>query len=133
MKCNLKQPCNDCPWRRKAQRGWLGNGDPTYFVSAALADEFGGEHVEGSYAEPCHQTVDYQAPDWQEHPEEHEVCVGAAIFYRNVDPWKLPREPRRSKVIASVKPDHETVFSTAEEFIEHHTTGNTMRSWEQAS
>lgn len=130
MKRSLKKPCNDCPFRRVATRGWLGNGDPDYFVSAALADEFGGDHCEGNYAEPCHQTVDY-GEGWEDRLAEAEVCVGAAIFYRNVDQFKMPRDPDRSDLIRSVKPDHEAVFSTADEFVEHHSS-SMVRSWEHS-
>jgi hypothetical protein len=133
MKNDLKKPCKDCPWRRASSPGWLGDGDPEYFLSSALADEFGGVHEEhGSYAEPCHLTVDYSDDAWAEKPEEVQVCVGALIFYRNVDQFKLPRQPERSELICSVEPDHEAVFSTPEEFREHHTGERSMRSWEFA-
>ena len=129
MRENLRRPCKDCPWRRAAAPGWLGSGNPDYFISSALADGFGGpDHPEGDYAERCHLTVDYSDRDWREKPEQHEVCVGALIFYRNVDQFKLPRDHNRSRLICSVEPDHETVFSSPEEFIEHHMSG-AARSW----
>lgn len=130
MKHNLQQPCKDCPFRRSSMAGWLGSGDPDHFIDAALADEFGGENPAATYAEPCHLTVDYSDPEWRECADEQEACVGAAIFYRNVDRFKMPRERRRFEMVRDVQPDHEKVFSTAEEFVEHHATGTTMRSWE---
>lgn len=130
MKRTLRQPCKECPFRRASTPGWLGSGNPSYFVSAALADEFGGEHHDGSYAEPCHMTVDYSDEEWRSRSAEQEVCVGALIFYRNVDPYKHPRERRRTKLIAGVEPDHDLVFSTVDEFVAHHESERSMRSWE---
>lgn len=131
MKRTLRQPCNDCPFRRVSTPGWLGAGDPDYFISAALADEFGGDRCEGNVAEPCHKTIDY-SDGWQDRlGDEAEVCVGALIFYRNVNAYKLPRQPERSDLVRGVKPDHETVFSTAEEFADHH-EGSWFKSWEAA-
>lgn len=129
MKHNLKKPCNDCPFRRESQPGWLGNANPEWFVSSALADEMTDESNRDVYAAPCHKTIDYSDVDWTNGLSDAEVCVGSFVFYRNVDQFKLPRQPERSELVVLVKPDHDDVFSTVEEFINHHEGDRSMRSW----
>lgn len=130
MKHTLKQPCRACPFRRKAAPGWLGSGDPDSFVEAALADRF-NDGIEGSDALPCHLTVNYETPEWTTQLADAEVCHGALVFYRNVDAFKLPRQWEREDLVRQVRPDHDVVFSTPEEFINHHESGD-VRSWEIA-
>lgn len=134
MKTTLRRPCNDCPFRRKSVPGWLGTADPDWFVSAALADEYvdSNDACGDVFAAPCHQTIDYSDPRWNvTQLPDAEVCVGSTIFYRNVDPYKLPRQEQRSEMVAAVKPDHDTVFSTPDEFLDHH-NGSVVKSWEFA-
>jgi hypothetical protein len=126
----LKKPCNDCPFRRTSSPGWLGGAPPSWFVSSALADTY--SDGSGNEAAPCHETIDYDDPAWQQDQlPAADACVGSLIFYRNVDAFKLPRDHARSRLVQSVQPDHDTVFSTADEFVQHH-EGSGARSWEQA-
>lgn len=131
MKHSLRKPCNDCPFRRASTEGWLGRGDPAHFISAALADFYKSEDGQTDEALPCHQTVDYTDREWKSALPDAEVCVGALVFYRNVDRFKLPRQPERSDLIAATKADPETVFQTVDEFVAHHTSKRSMRSWER--
>jgi hypothetical protein len=119
----FKQPCNDCPYRRDAIPGWLGDGDAQHFIDGALAD-FAEFHL------PCHLTIDYEDRDWKQtqYPDAA-FCAGALIFYRNVDEWKLPRDRERSEAVAQVEPDHERVFSSPEGFRQHHETNEGRREW----
>lgn len=122
--CELRftQACTDCPFRRASLPGWTGAAAPEWFVESALAD-----HT--AYGEaPCHQTVDYTNPDWRETLPEAAVCAGALIFARNNG--KLPRDPRRAKLVRQVDADPDTVFATRKEFVEHHRRHDGVRSWE---
>lgn len=93
-------PCNDCPWRRNAIAGWLGPHTASEWLDIA--------HGESAIA--CHQTIDHNGQDWSELKQ----CRGAAIFRANVA--KLPRNPK----VAVGPEDHEHVFSSSKEFLEHH-------------
>lgn len=108
-------PCNDCPFRRAAARGWLGSEtNPRVFVNGATAD-----YVAPDAELPCHLTIDYADPRWRDtqYPDAA-LCAGALIFCKN---WgKMPRDPARSTNVRAVGRDTEDVFASPEEFIEHH-------------
>lgn len=96
-----KNPCNECPWRRRSIRGWTGPIDPIDWVDQAHGD--GPIH--------CHKTItdgmDLDDPDLVQ-------CAGAARFRANV--FKNPRNPT-----AAVGPrDKEKIFASNAEFLEHH-------------
>ena len=118
-KTNLKKPCNDCPFRRNAAQGWLGAAEPAWFVESALAD-----YTYYGFA-PCHQTVNYEDPEWDMKLDQAESCVGALQFAANCG--KSPRDPDRAEAVAKAgkNPD---VFSNPNDFIEHHESG-LAKSW----
>lgn len=125
MKHNLKQPCNDCPYRRDSTRGWLGGSPPDWFVRAALSDF--AEYAEGAPFAPCHQTVDYEDPSWLPKLGEVEACVGALQMCHNNG--KLPRDPVRSAAVKAAG-ENDNVFRYPAEFIEHHDGEDVLsRSW----
>lgn len=115
----FKLPCNDCPFRRNSLAGWTGSAEPEWFTGAALSD----------YPNdcPCHQTVDYEDPDWKEDLEDASVCVGALIFARNCG--KLPRDPEASAMVMAVEQNKEAVFTHSQEFIDHHRQREGVGSW----
>lgn len=115
MHNRLKQPCNDCPFRRNATPGWLGASGPEWFVESALADA--AEYAPGAPFAPCHQTVDYNDPDWIDNLAEADACIGALQFAANN--CKSPRSPERSAAVraAGQNPD---VFRQPQEFIDYH-------------
>jgi hypothetical protein len=86
-------PCKECPWRRTAPRGWLGGVVPAEVYVATA-------HGEGQI--DCHMRNKLQ-------------CAGAAIFRDNVF-----KDPRNKKLLV-LPANHELVFSSSEEFLEHHT------------
>jgi len=107
MKSGLKEPCRDCPFRREAAPGWLGEETPEGFMWTVMSDA----------AMPCHCTIDYEDPDWKESfvaNGKAEHCAGALIFFSNI--CKLSRDPERPRLPA----DHENVFSLQSEFLEYH-------------
>jgi len=125
MNVNFKHPCNDCPFRRASTPGWLGASGPDWFIESALADV--SSYGDGAPAAPCHQTVDYEDPDWLDTLSEASACTGALIFAKNLG--KIPRFAAKAAMVAAVERDTDTVFATPNEFREHHLSG-AARSWE---
>ena len=99
-------PCNDCPWRRKALPGWLGPFYAEQWVALA--------HSEEPIA--CHQTIEVE-DDWTQ-PGLRQ-CAGAATYRSNVA--KRPRNPQ----VALRPVDRDRVFSGPSEFTEHHNPRST--------
>lgn len=101
------QPCNDCPWRRVAKRGWLGPWTAAQWLAI----------VHGDSPIACHQTItetdESGSGDW-EHPAMRQ-CRGAAIFREHV--CKSPRNPE----IETGPEDRDNVFANNYEFYRHHT------------
>jgi hypothetical protein len=110
-KLKIKNPCNDCPFRRNARPGWLGADEADNFVRGALAD-FSDNPL------PCHKTIDYTDPYWlkDQYPDSA-LCAGALIFARNQ--CKNPRDPERAEWVRSVD-ESDNVFRYPWEFYEFH-------------
>jgi len=96
-------PCDDCPWRRVATRGWLGPFSAEEWLQIVHSD----------IAIACHQTL--KGGDGWDQPGVKQ-CRGAAIFRENR--FKSPRDP----AVVTGPRDTERVFATNEEFLEHHTS-----------
>jgi hypothetical protein len=86
-----KKPCADCPFARKAIRGWLGN----YTVEQWVAMVHGEAFIN------CHCTTNQQ-------------CAWAAIFRSNV------HTVCRDATYLSLPHDTALVFADTQEFVEHH-------------
>lgn len=102
-----KVPCNDCPFRRRSMPGWLGAGSPESFIHCINTDD----------PLPCHQTIDYEDPNWKEkwvEEQQGSMCAGALILMANMQ--KLPRD----RGFPRLPQDKETVFATAQEFVCYH-------------
>lgn len=114
-----KQPCSDCPFRRKAMPGWLGAGSPESFLDCMQRDE----------PLPCHQTIDYDDPRWLEKwsaQEDGSICAGALIFMAN----KMQRP--RSREFPTMPSDKDAVFSNSLEFVRHHREAS-VHSWDDGA
>jgi hypothetical protein len=85
-------PCSDCPFARKSLRGWLGSLNVASWMQIILGD--------GQI--DCHTTTNQQ-------------CAGGAIFRANL--CKVPR----SDTPLQLPPNSHTVFSSIQEFVDHHT------------
>lgn len=100
MKAAPKKPCNQCPFRKCSIPGYLGESTPSNFIQTTLGD-----------AEmPCHQTVDYERPDWKTQLEDGGTarqCAGAAVFFANI--LKLSRD-----LLSSRKYGHASKAAVAE-------------------
>lgn len=86
-----KHPCADCPWSRKALKGYTGSLTPEDWIRMV----HGEDYID------CHCTTNQQ-------------CAGAAIFRANVH--KLTRHP----LLLRLKPNTKIVFASNEEFLKHH-------------
>lgn len=97
--CNTQptKPCSDCPFARSAIRGWLGTMSPEDWMKAA----------HGESLIDCHTLIGPQ-------------CAGAAIYRANM--CKVPRDSSQLRL----EPDRKLVFSTPNEFLEHHNGKCTM-------
>lgn len=114
-----KQPCNDCPFRKKAMPGWLGEATPESFI----------ECIQREQPLPCHQTIDYGDPAWKEKWISSEIgntCAGALILSSNMG--KLPRD----RAFPRMPSDRENVFATSFEFLEYHNNAP-VKSWEMGT
>lgn len=89
-----KKPCGDCPWRRNAIPGWLGNMTPEEWLQAANGDG----------VIDCHTVVGSPQPQ----------CAGAASYRANT--CKSPRDLRALRLPV----DRTRVFSSPSEFLNHH-------------
>ncbi len=99
------KPCKECPFRRASLPGYLGEDAPEAFVYTAMSEQF----------MPCHLEVDYEDDDWRDGLDEVHQCSGRAIFMTHI--CKLPRDP----ALALLPADHKRIFSTPQEFLDHHT------------
>lgn len=109
-----RKPCSECPFRRKALPGYTGNAAPQEFIEAAMSD----------VRMPCHKTMDYSDPRWYQKLLKRKMgldCAGAAVLFANT--CKVSRE----RVRLRLKADHKNVFSSASEFLQHHTSDAAKR------
>lgn len=105
----LKRPCAECPWRRDSAPGWLGASNP---------EEFLRTFVTAGTDPPCHMTVDYESPRWQQLIEEAPRCKGNVIFMANH--MKSPRNEAFAADVRKTETDREEVFTIEAEFLAHH-------------
>ena len=91
-------PCHDCPFRRNAIAGWLGDSTPEGYIALAHSETI----------IDCHALVGPREAPLQ--------CAGVAIYRANT--LKFP--PRGAIVLPK---DKERVFETPMEFLAHHNSG----------
>lgn len=111
-----RTPCRQCPFRRKSMAGWLGCAAPEGFITSILHEE----------RLPCHPTIDYESKTWKRDwltGKKGVVCAGSLVLAANMG--KRPRDPS----FPLAEPDRETVFATAQEFVDHH-RASPVRSWD---
>jgi hypothetical protein len=96
-----EKPCNECPWRRNAEPGFLGPHTAQEWIFFA--------HSGGPIG--CHKTIQVDG-DWGQRGLRQ--CAGAAIFRANDQ--VLPARPD----VATAAPNTAAVFSDCAEFLAHH-------------
>ena len=105
MKDNLKKPCDECPFRKKSLKGWLGGETPQSTL----------DFVNGEADFACHKT---------RHKEESAMsrCKGFLMFTRKM--CKIPKYNKDLQT-AVMKIDFKSPqldeILTRIEFIPHHT------------
>ena len=90
-------------------RGWLGAYDS--------AGHFLQVHYHHEVVNPCHETIEYDDPDWKDKFMKGDAgrsCKGQAVFFENA--YKVARHG----MIVPSEPDKDTVFSWPHEFLRHH-------------
>jgi hypothetical protein len=99
-----REPCKECPWRRKHPAGWLGGYSAEDFVNQV---QFDGPPV------PCHLTI----PPGGTMADSVSMCAGALIFMKNS--CKSAQHPDYGDALEKVErsPD---VFQWPHEFLAHH-------------
>ena len=99
------RPCDDCPWRRDAMPGWLGDRNAQEWVTIAHAD----------LPVECHT---------RESPSFYVQCAGISIYRANIC-----KKPRIAGFLAlgveplKVPADRDAVFASPTEFREYHEKG----------
>ena len=103
MKAVLKEPCNECPWRRDHMPGWLGGYQAEDFVNQVQRD---GPPL------PCHKTIPGDGTN------ARAMCAGALIFMKNS--CKGANHPDYGDALSTVEKDTEKVFQWPQQFLDHH-------------
>lgn len=105
-----RKPCNDCPWRKESVPGWLGESshDPVDFLESVSMGE--GAH-------PCHQEIDWEAPDREGEISRASICSGYLHALANT--CKIPRDPALATKVAKAGRNDE-ILPNFHAFIEHH-------------
>lgn len=137
MKYGQKQPCKECPFRKKCMPGWLG-GDTGNAHALALRVAGLMEIQPGVVigCEPeyyaCHMdTARIAKRAGYGRDESVELsnklaarvnhCAGALIYLRKQ--CKRPRDPEKAKAVKAAI-ESEPVLSSVTEFVAHHTKFN---------
>lgn len=100
----VKEPCPQCPFSRSVTPGALGGTRPEAYVGQAA----------GPFTLPCHKHCDFDDPDWKAKAALTPQCAGAAIYRTHTGVAdKMPEG-------IPVMPANPGVFSSAAEFVAHH-------------
>lgn len=94
----LKEPCNDCPFRKKSTRSWIGQHTVEELHMIAVSEQF---HT-------CHQTHNVG---------ERAHCQGRIAYAKKNA--KLFRNKELQAIADNSQTDPDTILS-AWEFFEHH-------------
>ncbi len=108
MKLTRIKPCNDCPFRKKAMNGWIGNWESAEALLAQSESEAGL---------PCHKSYNNEKKTIAEAQKSAHVCVGSLQSANNS--CKMYRNPIMN-AFANAVGKSELVMN-AWEFLEHHT------------
>lgn len=113
MKRDLRKPCDDCAFRKKAIKGWLGPynspGELRYVIENA------------PFA--CHKTIKEDLDYEDERTQELQMCAGAAIHLNNQFARSKNKEMAEYQdELKSVEQEtKDSVFKWPHEFEEYHT------------
>lgn len=111
MNTDLRQPCGECPFRRKSAPGWLGPWKPNELLLLLGRGVFA-----------CHMTIPRNEKVEGDDPRL-QACAGAVIFLNNkIERARNPEiAAHQDAMKASASPELcASVFQWAHEFLEHH-------------
>jgi len=97
---DLKQPCNQCPFRVNCIPGWLGPWSPEALLESLVHEPF-----------PCHLTVTLTE-------KEYKGCAGAGLFFNNI--LEISRHPDTSKHQKVLDKSSDDIFTSKQRFLAHH-------------
>lgn len=109
--------CNECPFRKNAGAGWLGDNTPEDFSIAATSDT----------SVSCHLMVDQDQEhfSWEKDEAAAPRCRGALAMMSNM--CKVPINKEMAKLRKSVLANPE-VFAHSVHFIAFH-NASSFKSW----
>ena len=119
MKYELKKPCEGCPFRKNAAKGWLGSYTAEEIIEHALRE----------IPFFCHIDVErqhgYEESDWEEWAFENgQMCAGYLVMMRKMA--KLPRDPEFAEAVRNIDAKQEILFPP-QVFIDYHSSNNTSK------
>lgn len=117
-----KTLCKECPLRRDSIRGWLGGWTPEMYIKALHSDVDIACHMSAGFVEAGKaraQGGDARAYTNPAYLAEMRSCTGVAHYRANTG--KLPRSSHAADAVRHVGENHDAVFSTPQEFLDHHT------------
>lgn len=68
----LTKPCSECPFRKSAPKGWLGEPKATHIATTTLDKN-------GTF--PCHKTVNYKARTEKQMTANSQICAGSILLH----------------------------------------------------
>ncbi len=116
MHNDLKKPCHACPFRKDSARGYVGDDTPQAFIAMTMSDQ----------PMPCHLTINYEDPEWEEtYEEDASYCRGALNLFANT--CKMSRDSSRPLGTKTCLPIHSSFSNTTRKVrampdSEHHVT-----------
>jgi hypothetical protein len=112
MRFELRQPCDQCPFRQDTLRGWLGE---------ERAREIAQSVVEWDRTFPCHKTVTHDDDDPQD-TEAEQHCAGALQFVLSYGwpNWRLRLAQRMGLWDPTRLRTHIPVFASIRAMAQHH-------------
>jgi len=109
----MSTPCKQCPCRRNSIPGYLGE-------KSFEPEEFIYPYLEINLKYVCHKLIDWEKDKLQirEQVDTAKVCSGFATMCKNAN--KLPKNRDSAEATTMAVKDHINIFSTINEFIQHH-------------
>lgn len=122
----MKQPCHECPFRKKSLPGYVGGHDdaieifdlvshdgkfPCHMQTNSIMESLEQDLDEDDVLAPTHEQLFQQAV------EEAPFCTGALIFMNQTCKRSRDPEVRKLQDEAGTNPD---VFSSPADFLKHH-------------
>lgn len=105
----MKKPCIECPFRKIAAPGYLGDSsyDPIPFL----------QQLDRPNGIPCHMTIDWDAEDVDKQEQTAPRCQGSLHFMCNAG--QLPRNPELAS-LRNKAGKNDDIIANKRDFILYH-------------